>query len=801
MPSLWQDVRFAARALLKTPGFTAAVLLMLSLGVGANAAIFSVLRAVLLRPLPFAEPERLVVLGESNPGWGATLVSSHAFFEWRSRTNAFENMSTTLFWEEDLEHGDTPRVILSSTVSPEYFEVMGVAPLLGRTFRPEEGSSRANVVVLSHKLWRELGADRGIVGEALRLDGIPHTVLGAMPPVEWSGPFVGWADAWFPSFLDEARVRAQPSGWRGFGVIARRKAGVTLEEARADLGRVQRQLQQELPRIYEGYTATVEPLEEFIVGGVRPALRLLAGAVVVVLLIACANVSGLVLARSLSRDREIAIRIAQGASRSRIVRQLLVESLVLSTGAAVLGALTAHGVMLLVKGMNAAQVPRLAEARLDLPVLAGALGLSWLAALVFGLAPALRASRPLLSESLREGGRSSSSRGAREARRLLVVAEVALCTTLLAGAGLLLKSLLELWRVDAGFQRENVLTAHLSLPEGRYGEEGQRKAFFRALVQRLESIPGVMAAGGNRYFPLRDRQYSNPIFVEGFPVPEGQEPVVQYGGVTTGYFEAMGIPIVEGRGFTEGEIWETGGVVLVNRSMARRLWPGRSPLGLRIKHGAEAPWLTIVGIASDVRQRTLDQEPYPQIYVPYADFEHADMTLALRIRSAPEELVEALRKEVEALDPGLPLSDVMTLEEAMSRSLSARRLVAFLLSAFSGLSLVLAVGGVYASLAYSISRRVRELGLRLALGARPGDLVFLVTREGMRTVGIGLVLGSAGALVLGWLVRGQLFGVSPLDLSVLSTSVVLLAALALAGCLVPAGRAARVDPLVALRQE
>jgi putative ABC transport system permease protein len=528
---------------------------------------------------------------------------------------------------------------------------------------------------------------------------------------------------------------------------------------------------------------------------------LLAVAAFVVLLIACANVSGLVLARALGRDREIAIRVAQGASRARIVRQLLVESLLLSTGAAFLGFLTAHGVMIYLKGANAAQVPRLGEARLDLPVLLVALGLSWVAAILFGLVPALRASRPLLSESLREGSRSSGSRGARKARRALVIGEVALCTALLAGAGLLMKSLIELWRVDAGFERDAVLTAHLSLPEGRYGEEGTRKAFFRRLSDRLRSIPGVEAAGANRYFPLRDRQYSNPIFIEGAPVPEGQEPVVQYGGVTTGYFEAMGIPIVEGRGFTEGEIWETGGVVLVNRSMARRLWPGRSPLGLRIKHGADAPWLTIVGIAGDVRQRGLDQEPYPQIYVPYADYEHADMTLALRTRRNPKELVEALRKEVAAVDPGIPLSDVMTLEEAMSRSLSARRFVAFLLAAFSGLSLVLAVGGVYATLAYSISRRVRELGLRLAMGARPSDLVALVSREGMGMVGVGLALGAVGVLAAGWLVRGQLFGVSSLDVPTLAATVVLILTLSLAGCLVPAGRAARLDPLVALREE
>jgi len=558
MDTLWQDLRFGARTLLKKPGFTLVVVLTLSLGIGANTAIFSVVNAVLLAPPPFREPERIVRLGEVNPGWSTTLASTHAYIEWKERSGAFEKMARAHWYDGNLETGAEAQHVMAVFASADYFAALGVGPLHGRTFEPHElGETGHNVIVISHGLWQKLGADPQIVGKTLRLDGESQTVIGVMPPVNYQGPFIGWGDVWYPLFRSEQSARLKPSGWRGITVIARLKDGVTVAQSQAELEKIERQLAVEWPNLYTGYTPSVRRLQDFIVGDVRPALLALLGAVGFVLLIACANVANLLLARAAGREKEMAVRAALGASRWRLARLLLTESLLLSLAGAAAGLGLAYAGIRALIAFNPENLPGLSRVGLDWQALGFTLLLSVVTGLLFGLAPALAAGRINLNEALKDATRGASG-GARrrQLRNLLVVSEVALALMLLAGGGLTLKSFWNLLRVDAGFRAERVLTMDVVLPEERYKENHRRTNFFRQLMARLNALPGVEAAGANRYFPMRDRQYSNPVFIEGRPVPEGQEPVVQYGGIIGGYLRAMGIPML--RSYCTSRRWTLG---------------------------------------------------------------------------------------------------------------------------------------------------------------------------------------------------------------------------------------------------
>jgi len=655
-------------------------------------------------------------------------------------------------------------------------------------------------VVLSYGLLQRLGASTKIVGQQVRISGEGYTVVGVMPRLAYTGPFIGLGELWMPSQIDELRARASPSGWRGFRVLARLKPAVGLDQARAEMEVIASQLAQEFPIIYSGYRVMVRRLHDFAVGDVRSALFVLLGAVGFVLLIACANLANLLLAKALARQKEIAIRLALGAGRRRLIRQLLTESVLLSIMGTVVGLLLVYGGIRLLVSLYADNIPRVAESNVGGTVLVFAASLSLLTSLLFGLVPALAATQTDLNKTLKEGSRGATA-GLRHDRfrGLLIASEVAIALVLLIGAGLMTKSLWNLSRVNVGFQSDHLLTMDLTLPGSRYKEVQQRVTFFRQLLVRLEGLPGVGTVGANRYFPLRDRQFSNPIFVEGQPVPEGREPVVQYGGITSGYFWAMGIPLLKGRDFSEREMWETGGVVIINAAMAHQLWTTQDPLGKRIKHGAQQNWLTVVGVVGDVRQRRLDLEPYPQIYVPHSDYQHTTMTLAVRTGSNPTGLVTAIRREISALDPSLPIFNVMTFDQALTQSTADRRLTMTLLSLFAALAMALATVGIYGVLSYMVSQRTNEIGVRMALGAQQGDVVKLVVGQGVQLVLVGLSVGWLAALFLARLMSSLLFGVTSGDPAIFLGVTMLLFIVTLSACFIPARRASKIDPIVAIR--
>jgi putative ABC transport system permease protein len=799
MEPLWQDLRYASRTLLKRPLFTLLVIATLALGIGANTAIFSIVYAVVLKPLPFKEPDRIVSLGETNSGWSTTLASSHAFVSWQERGTVFERMAAAVWWDANLESGPEPQHITLISVTGDYFSVVGVEPILGRIFRPEEmARGGPKSVIISYPVWQRLGADRDVLGRPLRMGGDSFVVVGVMPPVDGVGLSIGWGDVWVPSQMDFQTVKTKPSGWRGFRVMARLKPDVTIPQARAEMELIEGQLARELPNIYSGYTVMARPLHEFIVGDVRPVLLVLLGAVGFVLLIACANVINLLLARAASREKEIAIRLALGATRRRLIRQLLTESLLLSLlGAAAGLGLAWLGVRSLIT-FDPGNIPRIEQTAIDGRVLAFTLALSIVTSVLFGLAPALGATKVDLDRTLKEGGRGAGGSGQRE-RNLLIIAETAFALLLLIGSGLSLKSLWKLAQVDAGMKTEQVLTLDLTLPSSRYREPQQRVAFFHQLLGRLEALPGVEAAGANRYFPLRDRQYSQPVFVEERPVPGGQEPVVHYGGITSGYFRALGIPLLRGRDFTEQEMWETSGVVIINESLAKRIFPNEDPLGKRLKHAAQ--WQTVIGIVGDVRQRRLNEEAYPQLYVPYADFKHTTMTLAIRTKANPATLVPAVQREIQTLDPALPIFNVMTLDGFIGRTIAGWRLSAWLLGLFAGLALSLAAVGIYGVLSYSTEQRTREIGLRMALGAQRSDVLRLIVGQGLKAVAVGIAIGLVAALALSRVMKSFLFGVTATDPLTFASVALLLIVVALTASYLPARRAAKADPMIALGRE
>jgi putative ABC transport system permease protein len=803
MEALWQDIRFAGRTLLKQPGFILIVTLTLALGIGANTAIFSVVNAALLAPPPFREPERVVRLGEVNPGWSTTLASSHAFIEWKERSAAFEKMARATWYDGNLETGSEPQHVVTVSASADYFAALGVEPLLGRTFAPEElGETGHRVIVISHGLWQRLGADPRIVGQTLQLDGESQSVIGVMPQVNYQGPFIGWGDIWHPLFRSEQSAKLKPGGWRGHTVIARLKDGVTVAQAQAELERIERQLAAEWPNLYTGYTPVVLRLQDFITGDARPALLALLGAVTAMLLIACANVANLSLVRAAGREKELAVRAALGAGRGRLARLLLTESLLLALAGAAAGLGLAYlGIRALIT-LGPENLPGVSRIGLDFSVLGFTLLLSIVTGLLFGLAPALAAGKMDLNETLKDTARGAGQGAQRQRlRNLLVVSEIALALMLLVGGGLALKSFRNLLRVDAGFRAERVLTMDLVLAEERYKENHKRTSFFRQLMARLNALPGVEAAGANRYLPLRDRQYSNPVFIEGRPVPEGQEPVVQYGGVIGGYLRAMGVPVLSGRDFSEQEMWETGGVVLINESMRRRLWPNEDPIGKRIRHGADQQWQTIIGVVGDVRQRGLESEAHPQIYTPFAEYQHTTMSLAIRTQGEPKAMLGAARKEIAALDPLLAPYNIFTLEEAVERTLVGRRMATRLLALFACSALLLAAVGLYGVMSYRVSQRTREIGVRMAMGAQARDVLKLVLGQGLRLVGLGLAAGGFAALLLARLMRTMLYGVSATDPLIFAGVALLLALVALIACFIPARRAAKVEPMIALRSE
>jgi putative ABC transport system permease protein len=795
------DLRVAARMLRRSPAFTAAAVLTLALGVGANTAVFSVLRAVLIEPLPFPDADRLVTIEELNPGWSTTLASSHAFLEFRDRSRSFQQMAAAAWWDANLETGPEPARVTEVNVSPGFFETMGLSPWHGRVFTAEEsrrrGGSRA---VLSFELWQRLGADPGLVNRSIRVGGVEHTVLGVMPPVAANSPFLGWGDLWTPWHVDEAAARVKPSAWRGFRVVGRLAPGVSIAAADREISDIEQQLARELPAIYSGYTGRVRSLLDYAAGRARPLLLVLSGAVLFVLLVACANVANQLLVRGAAREGELAVRVALGARRTQIARLQLSEALLLSGLGLVTGLGLAAAAIPILRELSMGETARAAGARLDLTTMAlGALAAALTAALC-ALAPlaAFRQVNPADALAAHARGASGSRRHA-GFRSAIVASQIALAAVLLAGAGLMLRTTAKLAGVDPGFRAQNVVVADVMLPGIRYQQHAQRIGFFRTFLEHAAAVPGVVAVGANRYFPLRDRQFSNPIFIEGRPVERGREPIVQYAGITSGYFEAMGIPVVAGRDFTAHEMWDQVGAVIINQTLAARIWPAEDPIGRRLKHGADQPWLTVVGVVGDVRQRRIDEPPYPQIYVPYSDYKHTTMSIAVRTAGPPEPVIPALRAVVRSLDPQLPLFNVTTLDRAVAGNVGARQNAGRLLVVFAAVALLMAMIGIYGVTAYSVSQRRRDLAIHLALGATRRDVIRRIMLGGSTALGAGAIVGLLLTALLSRSLSAVLFEVSPLDPLVFAASGATLIAAGLLACYLPARRAAAVNAATALR--
>ena len=803
MQTFWKDLRYGARMLLKNPGFTSIAVITLALGIGANASIFSVVNAVLLRPLPFKEPERLIMIRETKiPQFPEFSVSPGNFLDWKRRNTVFERLVAISSPSFNLIGTGDPEQISGMRVTEGFFAMLGAKPELGRDFLSEEDQpGRNNVVVLSHGFWhRRFGGDPKIIDQTITLSGRIYTVIGVMPA---TFSFGGSETAlWTP--MGFTSDDAQNHGGHFLSAIGQLKPGATLEQARSEMSAIAGQLAQEYPDANAGWNVKLLPLQEFIVRSVETALLVLLGAVAFVLLIACANVANLLLARAAGREKEIAIRTALGAGRARIVRQLLTESALLALAGGVAGLLLAKwGTDLLLK-LAPQNLPRMSNVSLDGRALAFTAAVTLLTGLIFGLVPALQASKPNLTETIKDaGGRGSTEGGRRQfIRGSLVVLEMASALLLLVGAGLLIKSFWRLQRVDPGFNPNNALTASVSLPSRKYPEENQQSAFFQQLLEKVRALPGVQAAGASNVVPLGG-DYVLGFVIEGRPpLPPGAGQSTNYYAVSADYFKAMGIPLLRGRVFTEQDTRNSTRVAVISDSMAKRVFPNEDPIGKRI-HVTNGPTVfrEIVGIVGDVKHYGLDQDTTLQTYEPYTQQPFSFMTLVVRTAGDPTNLTSAIRNQVLSIDKEQPVSGVRTLEQRVSTSIAQQRFSMLLLGVFAAVAMVLAAVGIYGVLSYAAAQRTHEIGIRMALGARAGDVLKMVIGHGMKLALAGVALGSGAALAVTQLMKRLLFGVTAADPMTYIVIALSLTLVALFACWIPARRAAKVDPMVALRVE
>ncbi len=796
-----QDLKYGLRTMRRNPGFTAVAVLTLALGIGANTAIFSVVNAVLLRPLPYREPARLVTV--LHDGWKP--VAPANFLDWREQSRSFESMAAAQSWNLTMTGRDQPEQLNVLQTSAEMFQVLGVNAALGRTYAAgEDRPGQEQVVVLSQRLWlRRFGGDRNVVGRQVMLDGKPYTVVGVMPPDFQFAPF--WAmhaEAWLPLNLGE---RVNDRRGQSLRVFARLKPGVTREQAQAEMEAISRRLEEQYPRENEGLTMSVDSLHEKVVGKSRPALLVILGAVGFVLLIACANVANLMLAKAAVRRKEIAVRVALGAGRGRVIRQLLTESLMLSLAGGGAGLLLAYWGNAAVASLGPDTLPRVQTVGLDAGVLTFTLGLSVVVGLLFGLAPALRSTKTDLNVSLKDRARGSTSdRRHDRVRQLLVVGEIALSLVLLVGGGLMMRSFLRLTSVDPGFDPRGVLTATVPLAGSRYSTDEQRAAFFQRLTTQVSTLPGVESASAINHLPLGGDVWTFGFNVEGRPAPPGAErPGAVYRVVRPDYFRTMGAALLKGRDFTERDDASAPGVVIVNEALARRQWPGEEPLGQRITVGGEgAKPREVVGVVRDLKQGEWSSEPKPEMYLPHAQgASPRSMTLVVRAASDLSAVEPLVRREVWAIDKDLPVSQVKSMEEVVAASVGQQRFNTLLIGGFAAAALLLAAAGVYGVMSYMVAERTHEIGVRMALGARGRDVLGMVIGQGLVLTLFGLAVGLAGALALARVMNGILYEVSATDPLVFGAVAGVLTLSALLACYVPARRATKVDPMLALRHE
>ena len=812
MRTLWQDLRYGARMLWKKPGFTAIAVLALALGIGANSAIFSVVNTVLLKPLPFENADRLVMVWERRPqqNRNAGPVAPADFLDWQSQNQVFERMAASSGQAFNLTGAGEPAQVLAQVVSPGYFQVLGAQAAVGRTLLEEvDQPGGERVAVLSHRLWqRRFSGDPAVVGRAITLDTESYMVVGVMPASfsypdtdteMWVAPQGRVPGIWLPGSPDPATLR----GLHYLLVTARLKPGVTIEQAQTEMETIAARLEQQYPDVNTGHTARVVSLHEQLIGDVRPALWVLLAAVGFVLLIACANVANLMLARATARHREMAVRAAMGAGRGRLIRQLLTESALLSLLGGAIGLFLAMwGVDLLV-ALSPENLPRLNEISVDWRVILFTLGVALLTGFAFGLAPAWQASHLDLNSALKEGGRSATEGfGRRRLRSILVVAEVALCIVLLIGAGLLIRSFWRLTEVRPGFDPENLLTMQLSLPRAKYPAEAQMAAFYDQVLRRLETLPGVESVAATWLLPMSGQDAGRGIEVEGYEPAPNERTNAAFGNVSPGYFRTMRIPLMRGREFAETDRAGAPGVVVVNESFARRFFRDQDPVGKRMRmRGNDEPWLTVVGVVGDIRHTGLAAEPRAEMYLSYLQSPVPFMNVVMRTSIDPVSLAPALRREVWAVDADQPVADISTMGQFVSNSIAGRRFNMMLLAVFAGVALLLAAVGLYGVMAYSVIQRTHEIGIRLALGAQARDVLKMIVGQGMLLTLIGTVLGLTAAFALTRLMASLLYGVTATDPLTFAGIPLLLAAVALLATYIPARRAMKVDPMVALRYE
>jgi putative ABC transport system permease protein len=814
MQNLFQDVPYALRQLRKSPGFTAVAILTLALGIGANSAIFSVVDAVLLRPLPFHEPNRLVAVKPTEPGRTDDIgVSYPAFLDWRSRNHVFEGLSVFRVDDFTLTGQGEPAHLTGAVVSANIFSLLGVAPAVGQSFVPQEDTPSGDglPVILSHSLWQnQFGSDPKIVGRSLTLDGKQFTVAGVMPagfqfPVQRT-----LVEFWTTIALDAESSNGNPPmttqrGASYLDVIARLKPQVDRATAQTEMAGIQSDINRQYPENRPKGVSLVGEADA-VVGEMRKGLFILLGAVGLVLLIACANLLNLLLARATVRNREISLRTALGASRWVIVRQLLTESILLSAAGAAAGLGLAMWGIRLLTALAPADLPRIKESGLNLEVLIFTACVAVLASVLFGLVPALHAAKPELSTSLKEGGRSGTETlGRGRLRSGLIVSETALAIVLLVGAGLLLRSLLGLGRVDPGFAKDHVITFGVDLP-GRYGH-AQRVEFYRSLLERIRATPGVRSASAALPLPLSADDIKTSFDVEGQPMKESELPVTTLHIIDRNYFRTVGIPLLSGREFTaQDDAVGATPAVIISARLAKQAFPGQDPIGRRIKPGISSgdsgePMRLIVGMVGDVKAEGLSAPAIPESYVPYAQLPFASMSVVARTETAPELMVPTLTREVQSLDNALPLLHVKTLDDYVDDSITGTRFEAVLLGTFGGLAFLLTAVGLYGVISYTVVQRTREMGIRLALGAKRNSILRMVVKNGTILACTGALIGVAASFLLTRLIANLLFGVAPTDPLTFLCVPVALITVAMIACYIPARRAAQVDPLVALRCE
>jgi putative ABC transport system permease protein len=809
MASLLQDIRFGTRMLRKNPGFAIAAIFTLALGIGGNTAIFTITSSVLLKALPYRDPQQLISLDAQSKDGQSHCCSLNRFDLVHDRSQSFSGVVAAANDTFNLTGRGEPLQVPSARVSSNFFDELGVKPQLGRFFLPEEGQTAGKpVIVISDTLWHSrFGGDPSIVGQTVALDGNPYSIIGVLPPgIQF--PFLAPADIWSPRYFEHSLFTTQRlrMGVAYLTIIGRLKSGVSRDRAVAEMNVLHQQYHKESPTAPDadpGLSMVVTDLRDSVVSDIRQKLFVLSGVVAVVLLIACANVASLLLSRALSRRKEIAVRSALGAQRSALVRQLLTESVLLALLGGVLGLGLSWAATRYFAALTNSALPQGMPIAMDTRVLFFMVAISVFTGILFGIFPALQLSKTNVNQTLRDEGRGSTGGHRRmQLRGLLVIAEVALSLMLLIVAGLLVRSFSRLLHVEPGFDPQNVLTMNVSLPTVKYSEAQKQVAFFDDLVRRVSALPGVRSAAISAALPLVPKRIT-PVLPEGQPeVPLGERPFIIIEAINPSWFQTLHVPLLAGREFTEADKAGAPNVVVVNQALARRYWPNQNPIGKHITMGRQAP-SEVVGVAADVKNRGLALDPQLQLYFPFSQLPWGNMNLLVRTATDPHAIVSSVRAQIAAIDPDQPVTNIQTVDELMEGSLAPTRLLLLLLGVFSGVALVLAIIGIYGVLAYSVAQRRQELGIRLALGAEKADIVRLVVGYGLTLAAVGIVIGLVFALALGWIMgsvlSGVLYKVSVRDLTTFAIAPIVFLFIALLASYVPALRATQVDPNEALR--